>query len=99
MILTNTIKYLKEHNFVPSKKMGQNFLINDDISKRIVDKVDWNKYDCIVEIGPGLGAITQHLVKLNKPIIVIELDKRLCEYIKHTYPQITTINNDVLQVN
>jgi 16S rRNA (adenine1518-N6/adenine1519-N6)-dimethyltransferase len=52
-----------------------------------------------VEIGPGLGAITQHLVKLNKPIIAIELDKRLCEHIKHECPQVTTINNDVIQVN
>jgi hypothetical protein len=40
MDLTNTIAYLKEHNFVPSKKMGQNFLINDDISKKIVDKIN-----------------------------------------------------------
>jgi 16S rRNA (adenine1518-N6/adenine1519-N6)-dimethyltransferase len=98
MNLTDTIQYLKQHNFVPSKKMGQNFLINNDISKKIVNNIDVDKYDCIVEIGPGLGALTQHLIKYQKPIIAVELDKRLCDFIRKNYPQITLINNDVLQM-
>jgi 16S rRNA (adenine1518-N6/adenine1519-N6)-dimethyltransferase len=99
MNLTNTIRYLKQHNFVPSKKMGQNFLINDDIGQKIANSINLHECDCIVEIGPGLGALTQHLVKYGKPIIAVEIDKRLAEFIHKTYPQITLVNDDVLQVN
>jgi 16S rRNA (adenine1518-N6/adenine1519-N6)-dimethyltransferase len=85
--------------FHPSKRMGQNFLINKSIANQIVNFIDFNKHDCVVEIGPGKGALTQILT--NKPIkvIAIELDKRLAEYIKNKLPNIKVINDDVLKIN
>jgi 16S rRNA (adenine1518-N6/adenine1519-N6)-dimethyltransferase len=86
-------------NFRPSKKMGQSFLINSTIAKEIVDLINFNDHDCVIEIGPGKGALTKYLV--NKPlnVVAIELDKRLSEYIKQTYKNIEVINDDVLKVD
>ncbi|MDR0825756.1 MAG: ribosomal RNA small subunit methyltransferase A, partial [Mycoplasmataceae bacterium] len=77
MNLNEIRMYLKQNNFVPSKKMGQNFLIDNNIAQNIVSSIHFQPFDLIVEIGPGLGAITEALIKINKPIIAIELDKRL----------------------
>jgi 16S rRNA (adenine1518-N6/adenine1519-N6)-dimethyltransferase len=91
-------KFLKDNNFNPSKKMGQNFLINKNICEELVNSIDFSKVDLIIEIGPGLGAITQFLVNKTKKMIAIELDKRLAEFITNKYPSIELINNDVLKV-
>jgi 16S rRNA (adenine1518-N6/adenine1519-N6)-dimethyltransferase len=94
--------YLKEHGINPSKKLGQNFLINQDICDKIVDNVDFDKTDCVVEIGPGLGALTQTLIGKSPYLITIELDKRLYDYNKKTFNKIKNIemiNDDVLNVD
>ena len=70
-------EYIKVKNFNPSKKMGQNFLINEQIIKNIIKSISFDDVTNIIEIGPGLGALTKHLVETNKNIICIELDKRL----------------------
>lgn len=85
--------------FHPSKKMGQSFLIDQNISKKIVNLINLKNHDCVIEIGPGKGALTQFLVNRDSKIIAIELDKRLAEFIKKKYPQIQIINDDVLCVN
>lgn len=95
----DTKNFLITNKFIPSKKMGQSFLVNQEISEQIVSSLDLINADVIVEIGPGLGALTSHLVKTNKPLIAIELDKRLADNLTKTYPQIKVINNDVLKVN
>jgi 16S rRNA (adenine1518-N6/adenine1519-N6)-dimethyltransferase len=80
----------------PSKKMGQNFLINPVIANQIVNFINFNDCDCVVEIGPGKGAMTEHIVQKTNNLIVVELDKRLAEHIKSKFPSINTINDDVL---
>lgn len=95
--------FKKQQKFYPSKKMGQNFLVDNSAINKIIDNVpNLYDYDLILEIGPGLGAITDSLVKTQKPVIAIELDKRLFEQINKkfsVYNNFKVINNDVLQVD
>ncbi|MDR2829028.1 MAG: 16S rRNA (adenine(1518)-N(6)/adenine(1519)-N(6))-dimethyltransferase RsmA [Mycoplasmataceae bacterium] len=92
-------KFLQDNNFNPSKKMGQNFLINKQVCQDIVDAIDFTNVDLVIEIGPGLGAITDYLVPKAKHFIAIEIDKRLQEHIKNRYPNIEVINEDVLRID
>ena len=61
--------------------MGQNFLIDQNIIELIKESIDDNKFDAIIEIGPGLGSLTNKLLEFNKPLYLIELDKRLYSYL------------------
>ncbi len=90
--------YLQQESFVPSKKMGQNFLSSITVKNQIVAAAEITKNDLIIEIGPGLGAITEILVTEAKDVIAIELDKRLCEQLRNTIkvPNIKIINDDIL---
>ena len=93
-------EYVKSKNFNPSKKMGQNFLVNENIITEIIESISFDNVDTIIEIGPGLGALTKHLVNTNKPVICIELDKRLYSELKVKFKDVknlTLINNDVLR--
>jgi 16S rRNA (adenine1518-N6/adenine1519-N6)-dimethyltransferase len=95
-------KFLQDNNFNPSKKMGQNFLFNNETIENIVSNVDFENVDLVIEIGPGLSALTEHLVKKSKKLIAIELDKRLYEHNVKKFksaPNFSIINNDVLQLN
>lgn len=94
---------LKRNKFLPSKKMGQNFLSNPLMIDAICEQIpDLNNYDCIIEIGPGLGAITEYLVTVNKPLICIELDKRLYAGLKQKFKKannLTLVNDDFLEID
>lgn len=99
----NINQFLKNNKFLPSKKMGQNFLSNPIIIDEICERIpNLNRYDCILEIGPGLGAITEYLLTVNKPLICVELDKRLYANLNKKFKNhknLKLINNDFLQVN
>ncbi len=89
-----TIKeLLKQHNIKPSKRLGQNFLINKAIVKKIIETADIKKEDTIIEIGPGIGTITQ---ELSKPI-VIEKDKEMVKILKQTLKDIKIVQQDILK--
>lgn len=95
-----TKSYLNTNKFYPSKKMGQNFLVNEDVLDLIQASIDPKKYDCLIEIGPGLGTLTDRLITFNKPLYLIELDKRLYANLKQKYKDrktLTLINDDILQ--
>lgn len=96
-------KFLKNNKFLPSKKMGQNFLSNPMVIADICDKIpELDEFDCVLEIGPGLGAITEYLVNTSKPVIAIELDKRLYAGLKSKFkkqPNLTLVNDDFLEVD
>lgn len=89
--------FLEKNNFVPSKKMGQNFLINENVQKSIVTASNINNDDCVLEIGPGLGAITKHLLATTKNVAAIELDKRLYDFLSKKYPNLKLVNDDILK--
>lgn len=94
-------KFLDTQGFIPSKKMGQNFLYDINYQQKIVHAAHVSDVDDVIEIGPGLGAITKHLVKAAHHVVAIELDKRLCEYLTKNIPttNFDLINNDVLKVD
>lgn len=93
-------EFIKKNNFIPSKKMGQNFLINDNISKKIVEVSNCENKN-ILEIGPGFGAITKYLIKKSKKVLAIELDKRLFEYLVSNFKSenLILLNDDILKVD
>lgn len=100
--IQNTINILKAHNFSARKKYGQNFLINRNILEGIVNAADVNKSDNVLEIGPGLGTLTQYLAKSAKKVIAVEIDKDLIPVLSETladYDNIEIINEDVLKLD
>ncbi len=101
MNLNNTREYLTSRQFNPSKKMGQNFLINENISKNIVTSINFKDVDLVLEIGPGLAALTDYLVDQKFDLTLIELDKRLNEFLVKRFKnkKVKIINQDVLRIN
>ena len=79
--LTEVKAILREYNIRPSKRFGQNFLIDQNIKNKIIDSIQLKKEDVVLEIGPGLGALTEDLYKKAKGVIAIEKDKRLYSFL------------------
>lgn len=102
MELINPKKYIKKFKFAPSRKMGQNFLVDEFVIQEIIDQLDNAEYDAIIEIGPGLGALTKYLYKLNVDLHLIELDKRLFAYLNERFGKEQNVKlycQDVLQTD
>ncbi len=103
--MTNNIKHklVKQEDFVASKKLGQNFLFCVNTQKRIVTSATIDPdHDVVIEIGPGFGAITKHLLATRVALIAIELDKRLHERLATDFghlPNFTLIQGDVLKID
>lgn len=93
---------LKKYNLKANKKLGQNFLISDDIVNRIIQEAEVSKDDTIIEIGPGLGALTAKLAENAKEVIAIELDDNMINVLTERfslYQNVQIIHGDVLKVN
>lgn len=93
---------LKKFNFSFSKSLGQNFLIDGNIVKNIVEKSGITKNDIVLEIGPGFGTLTEELALNAKKVISIEKDHRLMEVLDYTlqnYDNVKIINEDFLKVD
>lgn len=81
-------------------KLGQVFLIDHNIARKIVDSADLQPDDTVVEIGPGWGILTGYLIEKVKNLIAIEIDKKMCEYLQNKFKdKITIINSDFLKFN
>lgn len=94
--------FLQDKKFRPSRKMGQNFLINPKIKQMIVDAADLQPNDVVLEIGPGVGAITSFLLMNKIKLIALELDKRLAELLAAKfkgYQNFNLKNVDALKVD
>ena len=74
-----------EKNVKPKKKIGQHFLSDDNIAKKIIDLVNFKNHRHIVEVGPGMGALTDHLVDSAKNLTLIEIDNECIEYLEKKY--------------
>lgn len=99
----NTVEVLKKYNFNFQKKFGQNFLIDANILQNIIDAAEVTKDDCVLEIGPGIGTMTQYLCENAREVVAVEIDKKLIPILESdtlaAYDNITIINEDILKVD
>lgn len=97
-----TFQILKKYNFTFKKSLGQNFLIDSNILNRIVSGADVDNNTGVIEIGPGIGSLTEALAKQAKKVVSFEIDSRLLPILAETladYDNIEIINEDILKVN
>jgi 16S rRNA (adenine1518-N6/adenine1519-N6)-dimethyltransferase len=98
----NTIAVLQKYNFNFQKKYGQNFLIDTTVLERIISAAEITKDDCVLEIGPGIGTMTQYLAEKAGEVVAVEIDKALIPILEDTlseYDNVTIINEDILKVD
>ncbi len=97
-----TIDIIKKYDFVFQKKFGQNFLIDTHVLDKIIDSAQITEEDHIIEIGPGIGTMTQYLCERAGKVTAIEIDKALIPILEDTlkeYDNVKVINNDVLKMD
>ncbi len=99
----NTIAVLQKYNISFQKKFGQNFLIDTHVLEKIVAAADITKDDLVIEIGPGIGTLTQYLCEAAGEVLAIEIDKNLIPILENDtlkdYDNVTVINSDVLKLD
>lgn len=98
----NTIAVLQKYNFVFQKKFGQNFLIDTHVLDKIIRSAEITKDDFVLEIGPGIGTMTQYLACAAEKVVAVEIDRALIPILADTlagYDNVTVINEDVLKVD
>ena len=98
----NTIAVLQKYHFNFQKKFGQNFLIDTTVLDRIISSAEITKEDCVLEIGPGIGTMTQYLAERAGSVVAVEIDKALIPILEETlqdYDNVTVINDDILKVD
>lgn len=96
----NTIEILNKYHFIFQKKFGQNFLIDTHVLDKIVQSAEITKDDFVLEIGPGIGTLTQYLCEHAREVVAVEIDKMLIPILEDTlseYDNVTVINNDILK--
>ncbi len=98
----NTIEILNKYGFNFQKRFGQNFLIDTHVLEKIVRSANVTKDDLVLEIGPGIGTMTQYLCEHARQVIAVEIDKNLIPILQDTlseYENVTVINEDILKVD
>lgn len=97
-----TIEILNKYNFSFQKKFGQNFLIDTHVLEKIIRAAGVTKDDLVIEIGPGIGTLTQYLCEAAREVVAVEIDKKLIPILEDTlscYDNISIINEDILKVD
>lgn len=97
-----TIQTIKKYEFAFQKKFGQNFLIDDHVITKIINAAEITKDDLVLEIGPGIGTMTQYLAESARKVIAVEIDKNLIPILGETlaeYDNVTVINEDILKLD
>lgn len=97
-----TAAILEKYKFHFQKKYGQNFLIDANILNKIVEAAAITKEDCVIEIGPGIGTLTQYLAEAAGSVIAVEIDNNLIPILEDTlseYPNASVIHGDILKVD
>lgn len=101
-IPANTIEILQKYKFNFQKKFGQNFLIDTHVLDKIIAAAGVGQEDCVLEIGPGIGTMTQYLAENAREVIAVEIDKALIPILEDTlseYDNVTIINEDILKLD
>ena len=97
-----TGEIIKKYGFKMTKSLGQNFLINENILDKIIESADISSNDVVLEIGTGIGTLTQRLCENAKKVIAVEIDRNLIPILNETlsnYDNITIINKDILKTD
>lgn len=97
-----TIETIKRHGFDFQKRYGQNFLIDGRVLEKIINAADITKEDCVLEIGPGIGTMTQYLAEQARQVVAVEIDTKLIPILQETlseYENVTILNEDVLKLD
>ncbi len=98
----NTIEIIKKYGFNFQKKFGQNFLIDEHVLDKIINAAGIDSDDVILEIGPGIGTMTQYLAEHARAVVAVEIDRNLIPILEETlkpYDNITIINDDILKLD
>ena len=99
---TATAQVIKKYGFSFQKKYGQNFLIDANILEKIIASAEITKEDCVIEIGPGIGTMTQYLAENAREVVAVEIDKNLIPILEETlkeYKNVSILNEDILKVD
>ena len=97
-----TIEVIQKYQFDFQKKFGQNFLIDGRVLEKIMDAADITKEDFVLEIGPGIGTMTQYLAERAREVLVVEIDKNLIPILAETlseYENVDILNADILKTD
>ena len=98
----NTIEILQKYQFRFQKKFGQNFLIDTHVLEKIVAAAEVTKEDLVLEIGPGIGTLTQYLCEAAREVVAVEIDRNLSPILEDTlsgYENVTILNGDILKID
>jgi len=99
----NTIEILKKYDFMFQKRFGQNFLIDTHVLEKIIKAAEISKDDLVLEIGPGIGTMTQYLCENAREVVAVEIDKNLIPILENDtlaeYNNVTVINEDILKLD
>lgn len=98
----NTIEIIQKYQFAFQKKFGQNFLIDTRVLDKIISAAGITEDDCVLEIGPGIGTMTQYLAEHAGKVVAVEIDTNLLPILDETlkgYPNVTVINSDILKLD
>ena len=99
----NTIEILKKYDFMFQKRFGQNFLIDTHVLEKIIKSAEITKEDLVLEIGPGIGTMTQYLCENAREVVAVEIDKNLIPILTNDtlaeYDNVTVINEDILKLD
>lgn len=98
----NTIEVLNKYQFMFQKKFGQNFLIDTPVLEKIIQSANITKEDFVLEVGPGIGTMTQYLAEAAREVTAVEIDRNLIPILKDTlsgYDNVNVINEDILKVD
>lgn len=100
--LKSTIEILKRYNIRADKRFGQNFLVDDEILEKIVECSDITKEDFVIEIGPGLGNLTEYMIDKAGHVLLIEIDNKMIDILETRFKDkdnYTLFNEDILKIN
>lgn len=101
-VLENTKFLMKKYNITASKALGQNFLIDEEVIRNTIKGANIKEDELVIEVGPGLGTLTEEIAKSASKVICIELDKRMIEILKDRFclfDNVEIINQDVLKLD
>jgi len=97
-------KLLKKYNIYPTRRLGQNFLIDEGALRKIIEAAELSKDDVVLEVGPGIGNLTMELAKRVKKVIAIEKDQKMCKILKELLEgwnvrNVEIVNKDILKLD